>query len=248
MMGTKQLRSCSGEGPRRKWQPLSSILAGLVAGAVLLASLTVATLTELNAALEFPHPSEFLFEPLEFTPPEPERIQLENEIVLYLLEDHELPIIEARAFIRAHSDYDLPDKVELASLTAHVMRTGGTESLSADNVDDGLEFLAASASVSGLSTLSEHLDEVMGIFRDILIHPVFQEEKLELVRQRTLEVIPRENDRPTQVAIREFTKHVAEGHPLSWFPTEETIQNIAREDLILFHQRFYHPLEETRAS
>jgi len=32
----------------------------------------IATLTELNAAVEFPHPSELLFEPLEFTPPEPE--------------------------------------------------------------------------------------------------------------------------------------------------------------------------------
>jgi len=201
----------------------------------------IAILTEFNAAVEFPHPSELLFEPLEFTPPEPERIQLENGIVLYLLEEHELPIVEAKAFIRADSDYDPRDKVGLASLTAHVMRTGGTESMSADDVDERLEFLAASASVSGFSTLSEHLDEVMGIFRDILMHPLFQEEKLELVRQRTLEVIRRENDRPTQVAIREFTKHVAEGHPLSWFPTEETIRNIAREDLILFHERFYHP-------
>ena len=199
------------------------------------------SLTEPSLAIEFPDPSELIFEPLQFTPPEPERVELENGVVLYLLEDHELPIVEARAFIRAASDYDPHHKVGLASLTAHVMRTGGTERMTGDEIDERLEFLAASASVSGFSTLREHLDEVMGIFVDILMHPAFEEEKLELARQRTLEVIRRENDRPTQVAIREFIKHVAEGHPLSWFPTEETIRNITREDLILFHERFYRP-------
>lgn len=199
------------------------------------------SLTKPSLAIEFPDPSELIFEPLQFIPPEPERVELENRIVLYLLEDHELPIVEARAFIRAGSDYDPHNKVGLASLTTHLMRTGGTERVSGDEVDERLEFLAASASVSGFSTLSEHLDEVIGIFADILMHPAFEEEKLELARQRTLEVIRRENDRPTQVAIREFIKHVAEGHPFSWFPTEETIRSITREDLILFHEKFYHP-------
>jgi predicted Zn-dependent peptidase len=199
------------------------------------------SLTKSHLGVKFPHPNELVFAPFQFTPPEPERIKLENGMVLYLLEDHELPIVEARAFIRASSDYDPPHKVGLASLTAHVMRTGGTDHMSGDEVDERLEFLAASASVSGFSTLSESLDEVLAVFRDILMHPVFEGEKLELVRQRTLEAIRRENDRPTQVAIREFIKHVAEGHPFSWFPTEETIRNITQKDLIRFHRTFYHP-------
>ncbi|MBE0479260.1 insulinase family protein, partial [Candidatus Aerophobetes bacterium] len=181
------------------------------------------------------------FEPVEFSPPQPQRVELENGIILYLLQDHELPIVEAQVFIRAGSDFDPPDKVGLSSLTAHVMRTGGTKFMSGDEVDEQLEFLAASASVSGFSTLSEHLDEVLRIFSHILMYPVFEVEKLELAQQRMLEMIRRESDRPTQVAIREFIKHVAEEHPFSWFPTEQTVLNISREDLISFHKRFYHP-------
>jgi len=201
----------------------------------------VAYLAELRPPVGLPHPSELIFEPLDFAPPEPERIELENGIVLYLLEDHELPVVEARAFIRADSDYDPSDKVGLASLTAEVMRTGGTKAMSPDEVDERLEYLAASASTSGFSTLSEHLDEVIALFADILMYPIFEEARLEVAKHRTLEWIRREYDRPTQVAIREFSKKVAQGHPVSQYPTEETIRNITREDLIRFHERYYRP-------
>ena len=230
------------EGNRQKcgWAA-SLILLALVFTSLTLSSKGATSLDELDLTIAFPHPSELVFEPLQFTPVEAERIELENGIVLYFLEDHELPIVEARAFIRAGADYDPSDKIGLASLTAHVMRTGGTERMSGDELDERLEFLAASASASGLSTLSQHLEEVLAIFADILMYPSFEDKKLELARQRTLEAIRRENDQPTQVAFREFIKRVAEGHPSGWFPSEETIQDITREDLIRFHKRFYHP-------
>lgn len=225
---------------KRGWTALL-ILLTLLFTSLALSSQVATSPGELDLTIAFPHPSQLVFQPLQFTPVEAERIQLENGIVLYLLEDHELPIVEARAFVRAGADYDPSDKVGLASLTAHVMRTGGTERMSGDELDERLEFLAASASASGFSTLSQHLEEVLAVFADILMYPAFENEKLELARQRTLEAIRRENDQPTQVAFREFIKRVAEGHPSGWFPTEETIQDIAREELIRFHQRFYHP-------
>ncbi|KKL78615.1 hypothetical protein LCGC14_2023080, partial [marine sediment metagenome] len=227
-------------GQKRSWTA-SLILLALVFTFLPLSSKAATSLDELDLTIVFPHPSELVFEPLQFTPVEAERIELENGIVLYLLEDHELPIVEARAFIRAGADYDPFDKVGLASLTVHVMRTGGTQRMSGDELDERLEFLAASASASGFSTLSQHLEEVLAVFADILVHPTFENEKLELARQRTLEAIRRENDQPTQIAFREFIKRVAEGHPSGWFPSKETIQNITREDLIRFHERFYHP-------
>ncbi len=227
-------------GQKRSWTA-SLILLALVFISLALSSKAATSLDELDLTIVFPHPSELVFQPLQFTPVEAERIELENGIVLYLLEDHELPIVEARAFVRAGADYDPFDKVGLASLTVHVMRTGGTQRMSGDELDERLEFLAASASASGFSTLSQHLEEVLAVFADILVHPTFENEKLELARQRTLEAIRRENDQPTQIAFREFIKRVAEGHPSGWFPSKETIQNITREDLIRFHERFYHP-------
>ena len=37
-------------------------------------------------------PRTMTFKPVEFTPPEPNRVVLDNGMVVYLLEDHELPL------------------------------------------------------------------------------------------------------------------------------------------------------------
>src|SRR5262245_9693745 len=63
---------------------------------------------------------------------QPQRIVLDNGLVVMLLEDHELPLVEATALVHAGSRLDPEDKVGLANLAATVLRTGGTEKLPAD--------------------------------------------------------------------------------------------------------------------
>ena len=48
-------------------------------------------------------PRQMTFKPVEFTPPEPDRVVLENGMVVYLLEDHELPLISMTATMRTGS-------------------------------------------------------------------------------------------------------------------------------------------------
>src|SRR6476659_5097017 len=76
-----------------------------------------------NAALS--DPRQMTFPPVEFTPPEPDRVVLENGMVVYFLEDHELPLINMTATIRTGSWLDPTEKIGLASLTGSIMRTGG---------------------------------------------------------------------------------------------------------------------------
>ena len=57
--------------------------------------------------------------------PAPDRIALPNGLVVYLLEDHELPLINVMVRIKTGSRYEPADKVGLADMTASVMRTGG---------------------------------------------------------------------------------------------------------------------------
>src|SRR5215207_6231106 len=82
-----------------------------------------------------------------FDIPQPERVVLDNGMVVMLLEDHELPLVEATALVRAGSRFDPADKVGLAELGAEVMRTGGTQSMPGDALDDALESRAASVEV-----------------------------------------------------------------------------------------------------
>ena len=82
-------------------------------------------------------PRQMTFKSVEFTPPEPDRVVLENGMVVYLLEDHELPLISMTATMRTGGWLDPAEKIGLASLTGSVMRTGGGGGLSAERVEIG---------------------------------------------------------------------------------------------------------------
>ena len=61
-----------------------------------------------------------------FHPPQPKRIQLSNGMVIFLQEDHELPLINGSARIRGGSSNEPAAKVGLVDLFGEVWRTGGT--------------------------------------------------------------------------------------------------------------------------
>jgi hypothetical protein len=76
-----------------------------------------------------PDPQKLKYPALTFSPPEPQRVELENGMVLYVLEDRELPVVNISAVIRVGSARDPEGREGLAELTTHVMRTGGTSSM-----------------------------------------------------------------------------------------------------------------------
>ena len=200
---------------------------------------------------DWPDPFAMEFETLTPQVLTPERVELANGLVIYLLEDHSLPIIDGVAYVRAPSVYDPQEKIGLAELTANLLREGGAGGKSTEEIDEALEFLAASVESSAnpsyaavsFSSLAENVTEVLPIFVDVLVHPDFDEERFELERGKILESIRRQNDSPVDIAVREFFYYVAQGHPSGWYSTEETINNITREDLVAFHQSYFVPNE-----
>ncbi len=197
------------------------------------------------------HPSELPPpQPLKYSPPKVERVTLKNGLVVFLLEDHELPLINATAYVRVGSIYDPPDKAGLAGLVGSVMRTGGTKTRSGDDLDENLEFLAASvetgmseeSGTASLSVLSKDLDKGLGIFADVLMNPAFRQDKLDLAKTQTVEGIRRRYDNPGEIARWEFRKIVwGKESPWARRSTVETVSRITRDDLIAFHQKYYHP-------
>ena len=72
-------------------------------GLVLCSMMMAVAIPVLNACAGSPaldDPRQMTFKPVEFTPPEPDRVVLENGMVVYLLEDHELPLISMTATMR----------------------------------------------------------------------------------------------------------------------------------------------------
>ena len=65
-------------------------------------------------------------------------------MVIFLQEDHELPLIDGVARIRGGSHAaNPPRKTGLVDLYGEVWRTGGTKSQTGDQLDDYLEIRAA---------------------------------------------------------------------------------------------------------
>src|SRR5438105_8795491 len=79
----------------------------------------------------------------EFHPQQPKRIQLENGMVIFLQEDHELPLISGTAYIRGGSSEEPAEKIGQVSIYGTSWRTGGTKSKTGDQLDDALEARAA---------------------------------------------------------------------------------------------------------
>jgi zinc protease len=182
--------------------------------------------------------------------PEVEQVTLANGMRLFLLEDHELPLVNVSVRIRTGSIYEPAEKTGLASITGMVMRTGGTKSRTGDEIDEELESIAASVETgiglnsgsASMSVLKKDLDTGLAILADVLMNPAFREDKIQLAKMQHRSSIARRNDSVGAVAGREFDKLIYGARSLYARHTEyATIDSISRDDLLAFHEKFFGP-------
>ncbi len=200
-----------------------------------------------------PEPSyeNLKYQPLkEIKIPEVATSTLPNGIKLYLLETHELPLVSGFALVRTGNLFDPPDKIGLAQITGTVMRTGGTEAQTGDQLDELLENIAASVE-SGIgetsgrvsfSALKENTDQVLAVFQQVLTAPEFRQDKIDLAKTQMRSGIARRNDDAGAVAGREFTDIVyGKDTPYGWRIEYDTLDRMQRDDLVAFYHRYFFP-------
>ena len=182
--------------------------------------------------------------------PRPDVHTLSNGLQIFMLEDHELPLIRVTGRIRTGSNYEPAGKAGLAGFVGQVMREGGTTSMDGDAMDDYLESRAASVETgmggdtgtASLSCLTEDFDDVLAVFVDVLRYPAFADDKLDLAKQQAKTGISRRNDDIGGIAGREFSRLIyGSDSPLTQMLEYATVASIARGDLVAWHQRYYHP-------
>jgi zinc protease len=186
----------------------------------------------------------------ELKVPEVKREVLPNGMILFLAEDHQLPVIGVSVLIRTGSIYEPADKIGLASITGMVMRTGGAGNRTGDQIDKELEKLGASVETwlglteggASISVLKEDIDKGLSILADILMDPKFDQDKIDLAKIQQKSAIARRNDEVGDIADREFDKLIY-GAQSPYARTTEyyTIDNIKQEDLAAFHHKYFHP-------
>jgi predicted Zn-dependent peptidase len=177
------------------------------------------------------------------------RTELDNGLILYLLEYRELPMISAQALIRTGSIYDSKRDQAVAGITGTVMRTGGTRSYSPDSLSAILEFMAGSiecgigneSGSAGLSVMSKDIDLGLELFYEVLRYPAFDSSKFKLEKSQIKESIRRRNDSPGSIASREFYHLLYGDHPYGSIVEWDEVRVIARDEIVAYHDKYFHP-------
>lgn len=187
---------------------------------------------------------------LDFHPPTPTRHVLSNGIIVYVLEDHELPVFHLNLRFKMTPADEHADKRGTIGLLDVVWRTGGTLHRTPEELNDELETKAISietsageeaASVS-VSCLSDDQTEALSLFKEVLLEPSFRPAQLKIAKEKILEGILRKNDNPWNIGRRAF-RDIQYGptHFYAWNPTPASVAKITREDLIELHKKVLDP-------
>jgi zinc protease len=197
-------------------------------------------------------PDQLVFQPIVFQPPVAKdyRVVLKNGMVVYIAEDRALPLVNLALTVRVGSWLDPAGKEGLAGFTGSQIRRGGTKSLTAEQLDERLDFLAARVSTgigptsgtAGLNCLTDNLDEALRIFVEMLREPRFQEDRLSLAKEQALQEMKKRNDDSADIEGREWGVLLyGEGFFTNRFTTDASVKGITREDLLGFHHTYFHP-------
>ncbi len=180
-----------------------------------------------------------------FKPAEPTRVTLPNGVQLFLVEDHELPFVTGFIRIRGGSRDEPANKVGLVSLYGRTWRTSGTTQTSGDILDDQLAAKAATVETGGAeastfvtwNSFARDFDSVFATAMDLLLHPNFQQSKLDLAKRSELTAILRRNDDASSIASREAIE-IAYGptNPYGRIPEISTVSAVTLDDLKAWHE------------
>ena len=197
-------------------------------------------------------PEKISFPPLKYEPPVADkfRVQLKSGPVAYIVPDRERPLINLTLYIRTGTYLEPVGKEGLAELCGWLLTHGGAGTNSAEQLEERLAFLAANLGTGigdtegtvSLNLLSKDLDEGFGLLRDVLFAPKFQDDKIALRKSQLLQAMKQRNDDSPNIEGREVG-FLSRGENFfeNRYSTSNSIAGITREDLQMFHYRWFTP-------
>ncbi|AVH72873.1 M16 family metallopeptidase [Nostoc sp. 'Lobaria pulmonaria (5183) cyanobiont'] len=179
----------------------------------------------------------------------PDEFKFTNGLRILLLPDRSTPTVTLSGYIQAGTEFDLENKAGLAAFVADNL-LNGTNSKDVFTIAKVLGERGASLDFQAYregvhiegDSLAEDLPILLEILADVVKNSNFPVKELELHRQQTLTELQLELDEPSEVARRVFVQSIyPKKHPLHTFPTDESLQQIQRQDVIDFKAKHYRP-------
>lgn len=183
----------------------------------------------------------------QFQLPEYEKYTLQNGLTLYLMEQHEVPLIYASAIFPAGAVWD-QDRSGLAAFTAEALLFG-SKNYSKDHIEETFDFLGASinsyagqeAAEVSISFKNSDMDKLLPMFVDVITNPTFQQSEFDKRKQRWLAELEQDRESPRRVIRSYFNKFLFDenpyGNPVAG--TNSSIKDLTAEELHAFFGMHY---------
>ncbi len=178
------------------------------------------------------------------------RVELKNGLTILARPNDNSLSVSVGGYLAAGSLFDPDDKLGLADFTASALMRG-TAKRDFQTIYDTLESVGASLGFNGGThttgfggkALAEDLPLLLNLLAEALREPTFPGQQIMRLRAQLLTDLAIRAQDTREMASLAFDQIVYPDHPYSrpedGYP--ETVQNIAREDLVAFHQRHYGP-------
>jgi len=184
-----------------------------------------------------------------FTFPAYEEITLSNGLHVFVIENHDQPLITVSLSIRGGEAADPVGKEGSVSMTADMLFKG-TKKRSAAEIAQGLDGVGASLSAtagteaimfSG-SSLKKHAPLLMQTLAELLTSPTFPQDEFDKLKEQMAAGVAYERSKPMELAQALARKVIyGSNSPYARRKTEKSVAAVERADLVSFHDAWMRP-------
>ncbi len=186
-------------------------------------------------------------EPIHATFPETTEHTLSNGLKVMIYEQHDVPVVHLRLYVRAGSVLD--GETPKASSFVFALLQQGTKTRTAKEIADDIEFLGADLNASSsvdfgnlsLTVMSKHVEKGVEILSDVTLNPIFSESEIEFVRQQSLSRLQFSKADATRLSSEAFNRLIYAPHPYGnpSLGTQDALTALTREHILEFYHKYF---------
>ena len=190
----------------------------------------------------------------KFALPAIEKSKLSNGLDLWVVQQHELPIVSMNLVVNGGGILESADKAGVASMTASML-TQGTKTRSANEISNTLQTIGAQVNAGAswdnsgvaMQTITKNLDEALDVFADVVVNASFPDNEFQTLKRRTLAnfIQRRSSNTATAGVVYDRVLYGDQPYGRQLSGDERTVKGVDRGDLVKFYESNYRPNNST---